>query len=143
MFYFLFHSILWMTEKEQSKKLCITLFLGTLCYLLTWFFLFNKKDAHFVHRVIYYSLVLVIILDLAMLIYSYKEMKNKDLSSQDKLKETEVDLQEIPDPPTQEEQVKTQLKKIVQNRAENSAAKIVQNWWIKLREIKGETETSL
>lgn len=129
-----------MTEKEQSKKLCITLFLGTLCYLLTWAFLFNKKDAHFVHRVIYYSLVLIVILDLAMLIYSYKEMKNRDLSSKKEIQEAEEELKEIPNPPTQEEQVKSQLEKIIRNRAELSAAKIVQNWWIRWRKSKGNQE---
>jgi len=129
-----------MTEKEQSKKLCITLFLGTICYLLTWAFLFNKKDDYFVHRVIYYALVLIITLDLAMLIYSYKEMKNRDLSSKKEIQAAEEELEEIPDPPTQEEQVKSQLEKIVRNRAENSAAKIVQNWWIRWRRLKVNQE---
>lgn len=129
-----------MTDKEQSKKLCITLFLGTLFYLLTWVFLFNKKDAHFVHRVIYYALVLIITLDLAMLIYSYKEMKNRNLSSKKDIQEAEEELEEISDPPTQEEQVKSQLEKIVRNRAENSAAKIVQNWWIRWRRLKVNQE---
>lgn len=129
-----------MTEKEQSKKLCITLFLGTLCYLLTWAFLFNKKDAHIVHRVIYYALVLVIILDLAMLIYSYKEMKNRDLSSKKEIQVAEEELEEIVDPPTQEEQIKSELEKIIKNRAESSAAKIVQNWWIRWRRSKNNQE---
>lgn len=138
MFYFLFHSIPWMTGKEQSKKLCITLFLGTICYLLTWAFIFNKKDDHFIHRVIYYSLVLVVILDLAMLIYSYKEMKNRKLTSFERLQEAEDELEDIVDPPSQEEQVKRELEKIVQEIAENSAAKIVQNWWIRWRERCGK-----
>lgn len=125
MFYFLFHSIPWMTEKEQSKKLCITLFIGTLCYFLTWVFLFNKRDDHFVHKVIYYSIVLIVILDLAMLIYSYKEMKNRNLSSKKELEKAEEELKEINDPPTTDEQIKSELN--------NISARIIQKWWIGLK----------
>lgn len=111
MFYFLFNSIPWMIDDNQNKKLCITLFFGTLCYILACIFLFNKKDDYVVHRVIYYSMILIIILDLTGVIYSYKDIKNKNIK-----KEYE--------------------KKIIKEREENSAAKIIQNWWIRWRIIK-------
>lgn len=138
MFLFLFHSIPWMTQKEQSKKLCITLFLGIICYIVSWTLFFNKKDSHFLHGIIYYSLLLVLILDLALLIYSYKEMKNRDLKNPVKVEEAYEELMPPDDPPIQEEQTRDYLLKLVTERSEQNAANEIQNWWIRWRKCKNK-----
>lgn len=136
MFLFLFNSIPWMIQKEQSKKLCITLLLGIICYIISLAFLLNKKDSYFLHGIIYYSLLLVLILDLAFLIYNYKHTKNSDIKNPFKVEKVDKELLLQDDLPTQEEQTREYLLKLVTKKSEQNAASIIQNWWIRWRKCK-------
>jgi hypothetical protein len=53
-------------------------------------------------------------------------MKNRNLSSKKELEKAEEELKEINDPPTTDEQIKSELNNI-------SAARIIQKWWIGLK----------
>lgn len=124
----------WMLESKSAKKACITLLLGTILYIITWCTLYNYK-MNYMWELIFYGLVLVFIMDLALLAYSYKECRNR-IESTITPKEVEEAFKEVEevDPPVMEiddseKRFLHSVELLINEKAERSAARVIQNWW--------------